>query len=111
MSTTVRFRVYGSNQVTLTTDHAASSYGPPVLLVDGDNCAYGPGDRIVIGRGRGASPRMDAGHFVKLGLQLGMTGNRARHNSPEAVALAAAFLSQSPSYARYAGWADRQAGY
>lgn len=32
---------------TLTTEHAASSYGQPVLLVDGlDNTAYGPDDIV-----------------------------------------------------------------
>lgn len=33
-----------NNRWTLTTDHAASSYGIPVLLIEG--VAYGPADRV-----------------------------------------------------------------
>ena len=33
-----------SMEATLTTDHSASSYGQPVLVIDG--VAYGPADRI-----------------------------------------------------------------
>jgi len=35
-------------ELTLTTEHASSSYGRPVLVVDGQ--AYGPGDRLPDGR-------------------------------------------------------------
>ena len=36
-------------QVELTTDHAASSHGIPVLVVNGE--AYGPHDSVPIGKG------------------------------------------------------------
>jgi hypothetical protein len=39
--------VQGEPEVLLTTDHAASSYGVPVLLIDGQ--AYGPGDILPSG--------------------------------------------------------------
>ena len=40
----MRVRTTGNRVGVLTTDHASSSYGQPVLLVDG--VAYGPGDTI-----------------------------------------------------------------
>lgn len=47
------YRIYTAAEVpvgdaTLTTDHAASSYGIPVLVLHGH--AYGPGDVLVLGR-------------------------------------------------------------
>ena len=40
----MRVRTTGNRVGVLTTDHASSSYGQPVLLIDG--VAYGPGDTI-----------------------------------------------------------------
>jgi len=43
-------------EVTLTTEHAASSYGQPVLVIDGH--AYGVGDRTPFGLAGGLAMRL-----------------------------------------------------
>ena len=43
MMAETRFELWGQ-EARLTTDHAASSYGQPVLVLDGD--AFGPGDLL-----------------------------------------------------------------
>jgi hypothetical protein len=76
--------------VTLTTDHPASSHNLPVALIDGQ--AYGPDDMVD-------------------GLRVGgvVATNICPSTPAETIALARQFISQSPEHGeRWAGYIDGQ---